>query len=642
MYKYFKYNKRSAIIYSMKTNIKLPKFLNKILNLYTYFTIIIGSLIIILINFPSIKYKMDVEAQSSGCGGNCPSFASYCNENFVYPPNEYGTRYGAICINNTSIECPSTGPISCSVPANCNNSMRQYLNPGQTVFCVPDANRCGSGKGYCSVGNALDCFVGIGSNYRSCGCDMQECIKNCNEKLSQMPDKTYLTNIETCSNCGQEFMCECRKDLPPRPKCFYHNNPVRSLISENPQTIPWNDLPNSSVNPLLWTKDQLYIGSVAQDGKHLIGQYIDNEEDDGVISITGPNGYSKNETCNSLGVNNKSFDCTIGPINKSDLTEGIYTVSIKVNEDYNDPNCKDLGYFKIEKEIPQEQCYYHNNAIRTVISENPQNIPWRDLTSNSSNPLVWTYSNVYVGGVAMDGLHLIGQHEDNDIDDGVISITGPNGFSRNEPCNSSGVNNQAYDCSIGPIITSSLLAGVYTVNLKVNKDYNDSNCIDLGYFKIEEQPTPPERGFDIEKNVKDGKHDYKVGDNITFYVTIRNTGDVNIDQMLYIDRCDPNYLEFKNIKGERMKNDIVIQSSSLNSYINPSIPNGEFRISDLTSYLGNLGVNEKFKLEIEFKALRSTGGNRTINYAIADDGIEQKQDDDWVIISDIYIPPTDK
>ncbi|MFC1780271.1 hypothetical protein ACFLY9_01080 [Patescibacteria group bacterium] len=288
----------------------------------------------------------------------------------------------------------------------------------------------------------------------------------------------------------------------------------------------------------------------------------------------------------------------------------------------------------------QDRCFYDGNSVRTVISSNPASIPWQDLPSSSGSATEWQYDTIYVGGVAMDGLHLIGQHTGSNDDDGVISISGPNGFSQSEACNSSGSSNQSYDCTIGPISTLGLAAGLYTVNLSVNEDYNDSDCSDVGYFVLD-SIDPPERGFTLEKKVV-GPTSYNEGDTVTFEVIIRNIGEIAIDEMLFEDQYNSNHLQFLDISGQRFDGGSVVQSSNLRNFTNPTSPDGEYSINDLTQYIGDLGTGETYIITQTYTALSVNNDTTTCNYAYAYWAGLEDEDEACITIRDVPPPPTDK
>ena len=112
--------------------------------------------------------------------------------------------------------------------------------------------------------------------------------------------------------------------------------------------------------------------------------------------------------------------------------------------------------------------------------------------------------------------------------------------------------------------------------------------------------------------------------------------------MLFIDRYDPLYLKYLDISGSRWSGNAIVSSQNLSSYIQPTNPNGEFRISDLTSILGDLNVGERYVITIKFLAKAVTQTTTTCNLAIADDGVDQKESTACLTIPYNPPPPTDR
>ncbi len=226
-------------------------------------------------------------------------------------------------------------------------------------------------------------------------------------------------------------------------------------------------------------------------------------------------------------------------------------------------------------------------------------------------------------------------------DDTYLEVTGPDGYFYS--CDGSTVDGDCNGYTISNVVEGTYILAVNTYNNE-GKFYPEIECNDTAkaIIEVEPPPPPPERGFEIEKNVRNGIHYYDVGDAIIFDIEISNIGEVVIEEMLYIDRYDSSYLRFEDINGRRERNGDLIEQDNLLDYIDPSDPNGEFRIDDLTKYLGDLGIDEKFVLEVEFTAIKETRNNQIWNVAIADDSIDQKEDRDWVIIRPIEEPPTDR
>ncbi|MBN2015915.1 hypothetical protein JW766_03705, partial [Candidatus Dojkabacteria bacterium] len=313
----------------MKTGVKLPKFLEKFLNIYSIIIVVLGFTAIIYMNISALKSP--IEAQISGCAGPCPSFAPFCDIDFHSPG---GTRYGSICTDITSTTCPSTGPVDCSTPSTCNDSMRQHLNHGQTVMCVPAGDRCGGGSmGYCSVGNAEDCFVGIpGVNYRSCGCDMNSCIAKCEAELSGQPeDVTHWTYYDTCSGCQQLFRCDCDRQPPPPPGCPYTNTQAR--VQED-MYHHW--MPEITIN----VGESFRVGSFHNG----TGQFASDTR----LEVAGPNGFSFSCDARNSGCNGQTI---------FNVTNGTYTLTVRTyNPDgglYPESECNATAHVFVN-DIPPE------------------------------------------------------------------------------------------------------------------------------------------------------------------------------------------------------------------------------------------------------------------------------------------------
>lgn len=293
---------------------------------------------------------------------------------------------------------------------------------------------------------------------------------------------------------------------------------------------------------------------------------------------------------------------------------------------------------------PLQGCYYNGNPVRAVISSDPSTASWEDLTSDSDSALVWTNDNIYIGGIASDGVYMIGQHIDGNEDDGVITINGPDGYSVSGSCNSSGITNTNFDCIMGPISTAGLSAGLYTINLTVDENYNDPDCIDIGFFRIVEipSPPPPEQDFEIQKILLDPQNEYISRDTVRFGVSITNTGETIIDQMLFLDRYDSRYLEFVSMTGRHEQSgrevdftDILTIKEIWNNLF-------EIQIDNLAQYLGNLEPNESYRLELTFNIKSLAASVTTCNLAIADDGNNRKADQVCLNIVLVTVPPTDK
>ena len=200
----------------------------------------------------------------------------------------------------------------------------------------------------------------------------------------------------------------------------------------------------------------------------------------------------------------------------------------------------------------------------------------------------------------------------------------------------------------GHTITAIAL-GTYTVNVYTYKGtggfYYESECRGTARVNVQQAPPGPSKNFTIVKEVDNG-YVYQVGDTIIFSITIENIGDVVLDYMHFTDRYDPNYLEFSDISGSRIREGTVIQTVNLRDVIQPQNPSGEYEIYDLTVYLGNLGVEEKYVLMASFTAKAATSSNSTCNIAIAEEGDIRREDEVCVTIEEEPtappIPPTDK
>jgi len=193
-------------------------------------------------------------------------------------------------------------------------------------------------------------------------------------------------------------------------------------------------------------------------------------------------------------------------------------------------------------------------------------------------------------------------------------------------------------------LVTALIEGTYELRVKtLNKSggfYAEPECNSKAFVYITDKEVI--RAFDLTKNVV-GKTSYYAGETVTFEVRITNTGDTAIDQMYFRDSFDSRYLQFIDIIGERYIGTNKLISSNLTPYVTPSLPVSNFIINDLTEPLGNLGINEYYLLTMTFKTKVVSENIQTCNYAIADDGYEQHDDQDCIDIIKPYTPPpTDK
>ncbi len=292
---------------------------------------------------------------------------------------------------------------------------------------------------------------------------------------------------------------------------------------------------------------------------------------------------------------------------------------------------------------PSEKCYYHDNAIRTAYRWNDTG-GWQDLSNDQSNPLLVESGSLYLGGIAGDNRY-VGSHLEDETDNGMINITGPNGFSQSDACDSG-------DCTLSPINISSLAAGVYTVSLRINEpyDYDDPDCDDIGYFRVLEEP---EGNFDVRKVVTNPRQYYRPGDHVKFNVEITNTGETTLDYMRFVDYWNPHHMRLANYNLIARRQRCNASTDNCNTNNRVTLRRGhhyrlvdinanrrQIVVDDLTEYLGDLraGENyyEKFVISFDFvaRAVRRT----TCNVAIGDDGEDHRMARKCVPIR--YSPPT--
>lgn len=208
-----------------------------------------------------------------------------------------------------------------------------------------------------------------------------------------------------------------------------------------------------------------------------------------------------------------------------------------------------------------------------------------------------------------------------------IRVKGPNDFSF--ACNA----NQN-DCNEHTI--TNVAIGTYTVTVLTKKSgggtYSEPECRGTASVFVDDA----ESDFSITKTVDNNDHSYEPGDAVFFNIRIENTGEETIEQLEFIDRYDPRYLDFVSIQssGTDLTEHVRI--------VNVSGSSREVIIDDLTAYLGDLSIGEHYSLTIRFVARAVDGSVRTVNYAIADDGDDRREDDDYIDIEPIDVPPTDR
>ena len=226
-------------------------------------------------------------------------------------------------------------------------------------------------------------------------------------------------------------------------------------------------------------------------------------------------------------------------------------------------------------------------------------------------------------------------------DDTSYEVVGPNGFyyhcdERSEDCFGHTVTNVKegdYALYVGTFNQSGGL-------------YPEDACKDQAYAHVSVKPPEKEKNFSVSK-VIDGPREYKVGDKMTFKVVIKNTGDLVLDTLTYVDKYDSRYVSLLKITGERWGGGKKLVSKEL-SYYNLS-KDGNFarvKIDDITVQLGDLGLNEKYVLYAKFEAIAVSGTVKAWNYAIVDHNGKQKEDGDYVYVkpedAPPVIPPTDR
>lgn len=188
----------------MESGIKLPKFINRSIGIFSFFTVLAGFVIFALVHLGTFNKEKAASSSAFQCGNSCPSYATFCKTDHPF---------GKFCVNNdTTPECPNTA-VDCSTPSACNSYSTKDLKPNQTVVCVRD-ERCNNStkttNGYCSVGDAESCLVG--NPKESCGCDIAKCKADCKKELDEKPvGINYLKIIRVCSRCNQNFMCDCER-----------------------------------------------------------------------------------------------------------------------------------------------------------------------------------------------------------------------------------------------------------------------------------------------------------------------------------------------------------------------------------------------------------------------------------------------
>lgn len=238
-----------------------------------------------------------------------------------------------------------------------------------------------------------------------------------------------------------------------------------------------------------------------------------------------------------------------------------------------------------------------------------------------------------------DGSFFIGSFHNNSTNfatDTRLEVTGPNTF--HFACDT---NVQGTICN--NYLVSGVAAGTYTLIVKTfNKSsgfYTENAC--NGTASVVVSSVPNRQDFTITKEVI-GKTNYVAGETVLFNVAISNAGNTVIGQMFIKDIYDNTFLEFVDVSGQRRQDDAVISSANLLAFINPQVPSGEFSIQDLTLYLGDLGIGQKYVLTLTFKTRSVPANITTCNEAIADDSIGQKFDEACINITRNPPPPTDK
>lgn len=134
---------------------------------------------------------------------------------------------------------------------------------------------------------------------------------------------------------------------------------------------------------------------------------------------------------------------------------------------------------------------------------------------------------------------------------------------------------------------------------------NDSNCVI--YLA---QPTRTQQNPAISIVKERVSPDYqKVGSNIVFNITVRNTGDVDIRNFTLSDNFDPNYLQFNSAVYTKAGQDYVINPSATDTV------NGRTRLTwnnmppksnIVPNEDGVLTVGESMTLTVNFKILKDT------------------------------------